>query len=540
MGNHGGVAAYVRSDLIATRRDDLELDTVEGMWLEIAVPKSCSLLIGNFYRPDRTSPYYDKDFMKKLSDILDTASAEGKELLLFGDFNSCFMSSHRNNSDCKQLKSLFRSMNIKQLIDKPTRITKDLKSLIDLVAANCPQNVCNSGVVSAHLIDHELTYCVRKMNGKKAPSQLKTFRNYANFNVNAFRKDLEGVTWSNTSTPDGPNSVDQLWHDFERKFVNVADSHAPLIQRRVRGVDNCPWLNKNIKANMRQREYFHKKAKKTDRSEDWANYRHFRNRVTKDMRKAKASYNRRVIDESGGDHRSLWRTMKKILPGEKKPTSPNVKIDGALSSDKQSIANAFNNFFATAAGRLMGSLRSACAHSQRSPKTLAKKNTPFKFEEISENVILSQLRSLKTGKAVGLDHIPSRLLKDSTDIVATPLAHIINPRSLLEKIVTRSLEGGSIGPPPSTFDTIHPIDLKFGTHSKLHLYFKSSETTWCLISFHGNNCQINDVTGGRHLGFSNFQILFKFSLLYLRLTGKQHLAIEIHEIGRIHCEVLSI
>ena len=119
----------------------------------------------------------------------------------------------------------------------------------------------------------------------------------------------------------------------------------------------------------------------------------------------------------------------------------------------------------------------------------------------------------------------------------------INPRSLLEKIVTRSLEGGggSIGSlPPSTFDTIHPIDLKFGTYNKLHLYFQLSETTWCLIGFHGNNSQINGVTGGRHLGFSNFQILFKFSLLYLRLTGKQHLAVEMHETCRIHCEVVSI
>ena len=112
----------------------------------------------------------------------------------------------------------------------------------------------------------------------------------------------------------------------------------------------------------------------------------------------------------------------------------------------------------------------------------------------------------------------------------------INPRSLLEKIVTRSLEGGT----PSTFDTIYPIELKFGTYNKLHLYFQLSETTWYLIGFHGNNSQINDVTGGRHLGFSNFQILFKFSLLYLRLTGKQHLAVEIHEIGQIHCEVASI
>ena len=81
-----------------------------------------------------------------------------------------------------------------------------------------------------------------------------------------------------------------------------------------------------------------------------------------------------------------------------------------------------------------------------------------------------------------------------------------NPRSLLEKIVTRSLEGGvSIGPPPpSTFDTIHPIDLKFGTYNKLRLYFQLSETTWCLIGFHGNNSQIHDVTGGHHLGFSSF------------------------------------
>ena len=100
--------------------------------------------------------------------------------------------------------------------------------------------------------------------------------------------------------------------------------------------------------------------------------------------------------------------------------------------------------------------------------------------------------------------------------------------------------GGQSDTPPSTFDTIHPTDLKFGTYNKLRLYFQLSETMWCLIGFHGNNSQINDITGGRHLGFSNFQILLKFSLFYLRLTGKQHLVVEIHEIGRIHSEVVSI
>ena len=34
--------------------------------------------------------------------------------------------------------------------------------------------------------------------------------------------------------------------------------------------------------------------------------------------------------------------------------------------------------------------------------------------------------------------------------------------------------GGGQLEPPSTFDTIHPIDMIFGTYNKLHLYFQLS------------------------------------------------------------------
>lgn len=246
--NHDRVAVFVHDDLVATRRDDLELDIVEGMWPETAVPKSRSFLVRNFYRPDRTSPYYEKDFMVKLNSILDIASSEGKEVLLFGDFNCCFMSSHRNGADCKQLKSLFRSLKYEAANQSAN------KSLIDLVAVNCPQNVCESGVVSTHLSDHELVYCVLKLNWKRAPSQVKTFRCYAHFNVDAFRKDLKGVNWNSAPGSDEPVIVYKLWHDFKREFITIADSHAPLLQRRVRGIDNCLWLNTSIKATMRQRD----------------------------------------------------------------------------------------------------------------------------------------------------------------------------------------------------------------------------------------------------------------------------------------------
>ena len=108
----------------------------------------------------------------------------------------------------------------------------------------------------------------------------------------------------------------------------------------------------------------------------------------------------------------------------------------------------------------------------------------------------------------------------------------VNPRSL-------EVERGQ-SDPPSTFETIHPIDMKLGTYNTLNFYFQLSKNTWFLIGFHGNNSQINDVTGGRHLGCLNFHILFKFSHLYFKMTRKQHIAVETHKIVRIHCEVVSI
>jgi hypothetical protein len=69
----------------------------------------------------------------------------------------------------------------------------------------------------------------------------------------------------------------------------------------------------------------------------------------------------------------------------------------------------------------------------------------FQFKEISVSFTLKQLRGLKTGKAVGLDNIPLRLLKDSACIVATPLTTIINA-SLRQGIVPDDWKSARVTP----------------------------------------------------------------------------------------------
>ena len=319
-------------------------------------------------------------------------------------------------------------MSFKQLIASPTRMVEDSASLVDLIATNCPQNISNFGVASLHLSDHELVYCIRKLNWKKAPAQMKTFRNYANYGSSEFRRDLAGIDWNLNSIDGQTARVNELWDHFKTSLVSAADKHAPVIHKRVRGVDVCPWLNKNIKINMRRRHFLLKKARKTINSEDWTNYRCCRNGVSNSIRKAKASYNHRLIKDSGKDHKAFWKTMKKILPGEKTAISPKINTGQSITTDKKTIASAFNNFFVGAATRLLECLPYAFSSSTGSQNIHHRiaQHPAFRFDKVSEDCVKAELRALKTGKAMGLDNIPARLLIDSADIVAKPLAEMIN------------------------------------------------------------------------------------------------------------------
>ena len=138
---------------------------------------------------------------------------------------------------------------------------------------------------------------------------------------------------------------------------------------------------------MRRRDFLLKKARKTNKSEAWANNWCCRNGVSNSIRKAKASY----------DH-------------------------------KKTIASAFNNFFVGAATRLLECLPYAFLSSTGSQNIHHRiaQHPAFKFDKVSEDFVKAKLRALKIGKAMGLDNIPARLLINSADIVAKPLAEMIN------------------------------------------------------------------------------------------------------------------
>ena len=112
--------------------------------------------------------------------------------------------------------------------------------------------------------------------------------------------------------------------------------------------------------------------------------------------------------------------------------------------DKLNVAEAFNKFYTSVASKLVEKL----------PLPFHKFGKNFviafyaakgvfpnshSFYSVSENKGLSYLNKLGAQKATGLDGIPSRFVKDSSTIIASPLSHIIN-LSLIQGVVPDDLK----------------------------------------------------------------------------------------------------
>ena len=76
-----------------------------------------------------------------------------------GDFNIDFL----DEKDLKYTKivEMIKPLGLRQLIKKPTRLTLDRNSCLDLFIMNC-DNICKAGVCTVNISDHMPILLTRK------------------------------------------------------------------------------------------------------------------------------------------------------------------------------------------------------------------------------------------------------------------------------------------------------------------------------------------------------------------------------------------
>lgn len=172
---------------------------------------------------------------------------------------------------------------------------------------------------------------------------------------------------------------------------------------------------------MNERDHFHNLALRTNNEFHWSSYKRLRNVVTLKLRKEKQRYYSEQFRETRGYSRGTWKNLKQLLGNGSKNSSAAART----ANEAKDKCSTFNHFFVSCAE----DLRSIHRSSARSfSKWLPQIDRPEKFNlrKITVSEVSKALKELKPKKATGVDGIPSRLLKDGSDALASPSSVIFN------------------------------------------------------------------------------------------------------------------
>lgn len=401
----GGIGIYIHNSLKFENIEIEGLNTCEHLWLRISI-NSKNITFGVIYRPPNTA---GNDFLNQFEDVLLTIVPTSDEIFLVGDFNINLLDF--SNSCVNKLNHLFESYGLKQIIDKPTRITLTSATLIDLIITTNSNMVSRSDVIDVDRIsDHSLVYCDIQMEVEKIQPEFRYYRDFKRFDLEHFEYDLNSIPFNNIYDISSLN----LKVDFINEIINVLiNRHIPLKKIKLTK-PKAPWLTDNIKYLQKLRSKALIRFKKTGKSEHREYYKMLRNFTTKAIMNEKKAYLQHKI-RSENNLKTLWKDLKEL----------NVYISQRKNTFPPSLgsANEINNFFVNS----ITTNNNADAelldfYLNNTLKPFASK---FKFKEVTEFDVSKVILSIKS-KAAGVDDYNIDFLKLFCPKIIPYITHIIN------------------------------------------------------------------------------------------------------------------
>ena len=420
---YGGVAIYIKDNIVCNRRMDLETDC-EILWLEFDTNLG-KTLFGIFYNPSSQTLVYLDELEKSLQKC-----ANSQRIILCGDLNIDMLDStdQRKKTLVQYLTNITDSFGLKQLVDEPTRITQTSESLIDhayvsqpllnskiSVDVNCPLGRSDHCAFIAR-IELKVMQCnevprtvwlYNKANWVETRAALRNLPSEPDEFL-----DLNGCLDSFCHLN---GMIDSIWQSFYDKFMKIMSSNIP--QKRLSKKRNLPWVTGDLKKLITRRNRLFKKAKLTNSSSHWDSYKKLRNTIVMKLRQAKRDY-----FDGVSTAKDLWAAYKLLSGRESLPV--NISDGNSSSNAPDGKANLFNDFFARCfePSDLNLDLFSFPFDSY----TCMSDESGLSFFNCTSLDILEVISGLDSNTAVGPDNISAVMLKETSYVISPFLSNFFN------------------------------------------------------------------------------------------------------------------
>lgn len=449
----GGVALLIKETLSYKRREDLDCssDTLESLFIELQASntyKSKDIIIGAVYRPPGGCINVFNDTFVQ---TLDKIKTENKLVYIIGDFNVNLLNAD-SHSPTSEFLEMFYASSLFPLINRPTRVTSQSATLIDLIFCNdILESKHYNGIICTDISDHYPIFSIyqsKLMANETTPIKSRLINDST---ITSFSDLLREQSWSNVLDS---ADAETAFTSFYEKFTNLYNTSFPLKETKAGYYNRIPWLSCGMKKSIKLKNKLYLIQKKYPTPENIDRYKKFRCTLQKLMHSAEKEYYAQQIDDNRSNMKKTWRIIKSLLNKNINKSMPDsFKINNSVTSDQKLIGDSFNKFYVN-----IGQSQSRnCPLSDIPPTSYIKQNIPHSIHlrEVTELEVERIIKELKKGSP-GPDGIRTEVLKQTYKLFIRPLVHILN-LSLTQGIFPSELKIARVSP---IFKSGDPMEVK--------------------------------------------------------------------------------
>lgn len=386
------------------------------VWLRVEEKGGRKTTLANIYRE------WGNDQQKAYNDLIAmTEDASMGRLLMAGDFNLDPSRLNDNSYGSRTLAAKFmEEMGSLGMSRTSFGLTfcrlhgeRKIQSELDWALTNHGEIITNAKMVEHSLSDHNpIVWTMATANNSKPLEDWVLMRNYKTIKLDKFEEDLVKQPWELLAK----GTTQQRADKFNELLLNVLDKHARLRTVRIKH-RKTPAPSERLKKLRRQRDNARSKGLRVK-------LRNFRTQCTKLTKRESANQARERIRRNPLE---VWKMMKEVLGN--RSTTNTIKEQGQTLSNREA-SEKFNEFFLNKVRLIQNNLDPFHGDNLQGTRKRAERlniqKNDFAFKTVGESDIVKAIQKMKNSKCPDIFGIAPAALKLAPEILATPLAFIIN------------------------------------------------------------------------------------------------------------------
>ena len=441
-GRGGGVALLVDNSLQSEIHDMAfnDIDSFEGIFVQITIPGSKPVLIGSLYRPPDTNPDI---FLVDLEKIMTYIDRMNKSTYICGDYNMNLLNIDTNHHT-NDFLNLMSSFLFHPLILAPTRITNSSSTLIDNIFTNSFNVKEYSGILVTDLSDHLPIFTIieSKLHVTTKPKWI-SYRPTSDQALNSLTTALSSEDWMEPCSLENP---DLILESINSKLLALYNLSYPIIVKKARiyKTKMKPWMSPALLKACRNKNKLYKHYLNTRNNIALNKYKTYKNKLTNILRKCEKQYYVNLLDLHKSNLRETWKIIKGVLNNHTtNHTNIPLRINGILVDNPVDKANEFNKYF-TSIGPTLAATIPTTNHSHAKYLTNPNPNSLF-LSPVTTTEVNDIILNLKNTSPLDHRELPIEIIKKIAPFITTPLTHLFN-QSFITGIVPKAMKIATITP----------------------------------------------------------------------------------------------